>query len=71
MKEDKILLSHGSGGKLSYKLIKELFLANFNNNYLKKLDDGAILNIDGLNLAILLILIPWTLCFLKEGILES
>jgi len=51
MKEDKILLSHGSGGKLSYKLIKELFLANFNNNYLKKLDDGAILNIDGLNLA--------------------
>lgn len=51
MKEDKILLSHGSGGKLSYKLIRELFLANFNNNYLKKLDDGAVLNIDGLNLA--------------------
>lgn len=51
MKEDKILLSHGSGGKLSYELIRELFLANFNNNYLKKLDDGAVLNIDGLNLA--------------------
>lgn len=51
MKEEKILLSHGSGGKLSYELIRELFLANFNNNYLKKLDDGAVLNIDGLNLA--------------------
>ena len=51
MKEEKILLSHGSGGKLSYNLIKELFLANFNNIYLKKLDDGALLNIGSLNLA--------------------
>jgi len=51
MKEEKILLSHGSGGRLSYNLIKELFLANFNNVYLKKLDDGALLNIGSLNLA--------------------
>lgn len=51
MKEEKILLSHGSGGKLSYNLIKELFLANFNNSYLERLDDGAVLNIDGLRLA--------------------
>ena len=51
MKEDKILLSHGSGGKLSYKLTKDLFLSNFNNPYLKKLDDGAILDIKGLKLA--------------------
>ena len=51
MKEERILLSHGSGGKLSYNLIKELFLANFNNIYLKKLDDGALLNIGSLNLA--------------------
>jgi len=51
MKEDRILLSHGSGGKLSYNLIRELFLANFNNIYLKKLDDGALLNISSLNLA--------------------
>ncbi|GAI59536.1 unnamed protein product, partial [marine sediment metagenome] len=41
MKEKKILLSHGSGGKLSFNLIKKLFLFNFNNPYLKKLDDGA------------------------------
>jgi len=51
MKEDRILLSHGSGGKLSYNLIKELFLTNFNNPYLKRLDDGAVLNIEGLKLA--------------------
>lgn len=51
MKEKKILLSHGSGGKLSFNLIKKLVLPNFNNPYLKRLDDGAILNIEGLKLA--------------------
>jgi len=51
MKEDKILLSHGSGGKLSFNLIKKLFLSNFNHPYLKRLDDGAVLNIEGLKLA--------------------
>ena len=51
MEEKKILLSHGSGGKLSYNLTKDLFLANFDNPHLKKLDDGAILNINGLKLA--------------------
>ncbi len=51
MKEDKILLSHGSGGKLSFNLIKKLFLSNFNNPYLERLDDGAVLNIEGLKLA--------------------
>jgi len=51
MKEDRILLSHGSGGKLSFNLIKKLFLSNFNNPYLERLDDGAVLNIKGLKLA--------------------
>ena len=51
MKEDRILLSHGSGGKLSFNLIKKLFLPNFNNPHLKRLDDGAVLNIEGLKLA--------------------
>lgn len=51
MEEDKILLSHGSGGKLSFNLIKKLFLSNFNNPYLERLDDGAVLNIEGLKLA--------------------
>lgn len=51
MKEDKILLSHSSGGKLSFNLIRKLFLFNFNNPYLERLDDGAVLNIEGLKLA--------------------
>ena len=51
MKEDRILLSHGSGGKLSFNLIKKLFLSNFSNPYLKRLDDGAVLKIEGLKLA--------------------
>ena len=51
MKEDRILLSHGSGGKLSFNLIKKLFLFNFNNPYLERLDDGAVLNVEGLKLA--------------------
>jgi len=51
MKEDRILLSHGSGGKLSFNLIKKMFLSNFNNPYLQRLDDGAVLNIEGLKLA--------------------
>jgi len=51
VKEDRISLSHGSGGKLSFNLIKKLFLSNFNNPYLEKLDDGAVLNIEGLKLA--------------------
>ena len=51
MEEKKILLSHGSGGKLSFNLIKKLVLPNFNNPYLKRLDDGAILDIKGLKLA--------------------
>ena len=51
MKEKKILLSHGSGGKLSYQLIRDLFVSNFENDYLKRLDDGAILKIKDVNLA--------------------
>ena len=51
MKEKKILLSHGSGGKLSFNLIKKLVLPNFNNPYLKRLDDGAVLDIEGVKLA--------------------
>lgn len=42
MKFDKILLSHGSGGKLSHELIKEMLLPEFENPLLAPLDDGAI-----------------------------
>ncbi len=40
--KERILLSHGSGGRLSHQLIKELFLKNFDNSLLEKLGDSAI-----------------------------
>lgn len=41
MPEDKILLAHGSGGKLSHDLIQKLFLPLFSNPFLEPLDDSA------------------------------
>jgi len=40
--QEKILLSHGSGGRLTHQLIKELFLKKFDNQLLRKLSDSAI-----------------------------
>jgi hydrogenase expression/formation protein HypE len=41
MPEEKILLAHGSGGKLSHELIKQIFLPQFLNPFLEPLDDSA------------------------------
>ncbi len=41
MSEEKILLAHGSGGKLSHDLIKQIFLPRFLNPFLEPLDDSA------------------------------
>jgi len=38
----KILLAHGSGGKLTHQLINELFLKKFANPVLSKLTDAAV-----------------------------
>jgi hydrogenase expression/formation protein HypE len=46
MKHDKILLAHGSGGKLSRQLIEELILAHLGNPTLSRLDDAAQLKIN-------------------------
>ena len=43
MKERKILLAHGAGGKLSHDLINELFLPFLENNILSFLDDSAVI----------------------------
>jgi len=51
MKEDKILLGHGSGGKLMHDLIKNLFLKHLSNPYLKNLGDSAIIKLKKGNLA--------------------
>ncbi|TET44985.1 hydrogenase expression/formation protein HypE [Candidatus Aerophobetes bacterium] len=38
----KILLAHGSGGRLAHELIKDVFLRSFNNKFLRPLGDSAI-----------------------------
>lgn len=45
MKYDKILLEHGSGGLLSNELIANVFLPNFSNSWLERLEDSAVLTI--------------------------
>lgn len=50
--KDTILLGHGSGGKLSAELIREVFLPAFQNPVLSRLDDQAIVNVNGQRLAI-------------------
>jgi len=44
--EDKILLAHGSGGKLSHDLINS-FLPELSNTILNKLDDSAVFELGG------------------------
>ena len=46
MKKDKILISHGSGGKLMYSLIENIFLKNFKNEIIEKLTDSAVIEFD-------------------------
>ena len=49
--KDKILLGHGSGGKLSADLVREIFLPAFQNSALAKLNDQAVIEIAGTRLA--------------------
>jgi hydrogenase expression/formation protein HypE len=51
VKQDRILLDHGSGGKLSHRLTTELMLPAFENDILARLDDGAVIDIQGQRLA--------------------
>lgn len=47
----QIVLGHGSGGKLTADLIDKIFLPAFRNPVLDKLDDQAVLTINGARLA--------------------
>jgi hydrogenase expression/formation protein HypE len=49
--KDTILLGHGSGGKVSAELIQSIFLPAFKSAALEKLDDQAIVSINGTRLA--------------------
>ncbi|MDY0220644.1 MAG: hydrogenase expression/formation protein HypE [Desulfobacterium sp.] len=51
MKENTIILDHGSGGKISHSMVADMILPAFDNPMLAKLDDGAELDIKGLRLA--------------------
>ena len=46
-KYDKILLAHGSGGKLSDKLIHEIIIKGLGDTYIDSSHDGAILDVPG------------------------
>lgn len=48
---DRVVLGHGSGGKLTADLIARYFLPAFRNRYLEKLDDQAVLSVNGSRLA--------------------
>jgi hydrogenase expression/formation protein HypE len=49
--KDTVLLGHGSGGKLSAELLRDIFLPAFSNPVLSKLNDQAELEIEGVRLA--------------------
>lgn len=49
---ERILLGHGSGGKLSAELLKNIFLPALGNPVLNRLEDQAIVSLNGVRLAI-------------------
>jgi hydrogenase expression/formation protein HypE len=48
---DRIVLGHGSGGRLSANLLRDVFLPLFSNPVLDRLDDQAVFEIGGSHLA--------------------
>ncbi|MEI9969950.1 MAG: hypothetical protein WDM87_15505 [Terracidiphilus sp.] len=43
--DEFILLGHGSGGRLSAKLMEDVFLPAFRNPALERMDDQAVFNV--------------------------
>lgn len=50
--KDQILLGHGSGGRLSAELMRDIFLPAFSNPVLDRMDDQAIVAVNGTRLAV-------------------
>ena len=48
---DHVLLGHGSGGKLSAELVQQILLPEFLNPALARLDDQAVIKVNGCRLA--------------------
>ena len=51
VKEERITMSHGSGGKATRTLVEAIFLDTFRNPLLEPLEDAAQLTMDGARLA--------------------
>jgi len=49
---ERIGLDHGSGGEASHELVEEIFLSRLDNDYLRPLDDSAVLDLPACTLAI-------------------
>ncbi|HEY6494602.1 MAG TPA: hydrogenase expression/formation protein HypE [Trebonia sp.] len=52
VREDRITMSHGAGGKATQSLVEAIFLEAFRNPLLEPLEDGASLSIGGTRLAL-------------------
>jgi hydrogenase expression/formation protein HypE len=52
VKEDRITMSHGAGGKATQTLIEAIFLDAFRNPLLEPLEDAAALQVNGSRLAL-------------------
>lgn len=51
LQKDAVLLGHGSGGKLSAQLVRDIFLPAFRNSALDALNDQAVVEISGSRIA--------------------
>jgi hydrogenase expression/formation protein HypE len=49
--DDRIVLAHGGGGRLTHQLIEKIFMPAFSNAMLEQRHDGAVLAVNGSQLA--------------------
>lgn len=51
MTDERIGLDHGSGGRVSHKLVADILVPAFDNPVLSRMDDGAVIDMPGNRLA--------------------
>src|SRR5215469_4943867 len=49
--DDRIVLAHGGGGRLTHQLIEKIFIPAFANDALEQRHDGAVIPVNGAHLA--------------------
>lgn len=52
VREERITLAHGSGGKATQSLVEAIFLESFRNPLLERLEDSAAFTVDGARMAL-------------------